>query len=139
MGDVIVCSSIENLNPLLHKMHPEWTMPLGGYGTLDRPADIRRTTISKAAGILHASSNGITPAVRELKPGELVSGIGYNVACRPSRIGPMEAARPRLYKEWAGGCERVSGVGIRTSTLQERATIEAAVPVPKDTGIGFVR
>lgn len=114
-------------------------MPLDKSGTLDHPADIRRSTISKEAGILHASSHGITSAVRELKRGEPVSGIGYSLACRPSRIGPTEAARQRLYKECAGGYERVSGVGIRTSTLQERATIEAAVSVPKDTGIGFVR
>jgi hypothetical protein len=75
--------------------------------------------------ILHASSNGIPRAVRELRGSELVSGIGDSVAHRPNPIGNTEPGGHRLYKQWVGGRETVTDLGVEISTLQERTTVES--------------
>lgn len=131
MSDVIVCSSIENLNPLLHSPHPKWTKPAGKHGTLDRLSDIRRTMAFNLTESVHASSSGIPLAVREVKRSELVWEIRDSADYRPSRSGNTGPGRQRPYRRWAGAHEWPSGVGLEKPTRQEPMTVEAALPAQR--------
>lgn len=127
--DGLTRSLLDVLLPLLRRLNAERSVSAGKLGALRYLSEHGPATVSELAAAGHVSPQGMSLAVRELEVLRFVARLPDTEDRRRVWIQITDAGQGKLVQELAAGYGWLERSVSRQLTPQERAVLEAAVPV----------